>query len=165
MIPLRAYSCLQKPQVNIVDLREPGTLRRQLIFLGGPKEIAPEDNGVELYSHCQGYSTWASQSLVAEKTMTLRPHPSQSQGRCRESPDAGGLPLAYTHPPPNRDCLCLSCPSFPTAWPPSFPSSLQSFATSSSYSSWMVPRFTCSLQLCADVTCPGSSLLGHWDRP
>lgn len=90
--------------------------------------------------------------------MTLRTYPSQCQELCKGSPAAL---LASFH---KQDCSCLSCP-------PLLVTTLFSFLSLFfryfffMLLSCVVLQFISSLHLCADVTCPETSLLGHRDRP
>lgn len=70
-------SCAGKPQVKVVEMKEPGALRRQLIFLRGPKEIAPGD--------------WGWGCMVTAKA-TLFLHVSLPESRRRKDCDTEGSP-------------------------------------------------------------------------
>lgn len=132
---------------NVVELEEAGTQRRQLIFLGGPKELTPDYKGVGLCSHCQGYSVPAHRPVcirLRDCLLCLKEHwgeeiPIRKDWDTENLPQTvpGALQRVPSCPacifPQNRAVhVCLVLPSLS---PRSFPSYLSSFAISSSCSS------------------------------
>lgn len=137
----------RNPNFNVVELEEAGTQRGQLIFLGGPKELAPDYKGVGLCSHCQGYSVPAHKPVcmrLRDCLLCLKEHLGE-EIPIRKDWDTENLP----QPVPGALQRVPSCPAcifpqnravhvclvFPSSSPPSFPSYLSSFAISSSCSS------------------------------